>query len=192
MKKVVGLTGGIGSGKTTVAKMFESQGIPVYYADDEAKKLMNSSDVIKQKLISAFGNESYAEGELNRAYLAKQVFNDPEKLKIINDIVHPEVDRHFKNWVSQQDNEIVIQENAILFESGKKDLFDVIITVTAPKELRINRVVKRDHTTAEQVNARINNQMEEKEKIKKSDFVIQNIDLENSKKQALQILQDIN
>ena len=189
--KVIGLTGGIGSGKTTIAKMFEEQGIPVYYADDEAKKLMNTSGEIRKKLISAFGEDSFLEGELNRAYLAEQVFNDPEKLKMINGIVHPEVDKHFKNWISGQESEIVIQENAILFESGKKDLFDVIITVTAPKELRIKRVVQRDQTTAEQVNARINNQMEEEEKIKNSDFVIENIDLEKSKKQVLQILQDI-
>ncbi|RUA10002.1 MAG: dephospho-CoA kinase [Flavobacteriia bacterium] len=189
--KIIGLTGGIGSGKTTIAKMFEEQGIPVYYADDEAKKLMNTSSEIRKKLISAFGENSFLEGELNRAYLAEQVFNDPEKLKIINAIVHPEVDKHFKNWISQQGSEIVIQENAILFESGKKDLFDVIITVTAPKELRIKRVVQRDQITAERVNDRINNQMEEEEKIKKSDFVIENIDLEESKKQVLQILQDI-
>jgi dephospho-CoA kinase len=190
--KVVGLTGGIGSGKTTIAKMFEEQGIPVYYADDEAKKLMNTSELIKQKLISAFGEDSYQNGKLNRAYLAEQVFNDKEKLKTINSIVHPEVDRHFKEWVSAQQSKIVVQENAILFESGKKDRFDVIITVTAPEEVRIRRVVKRDQTSEEQVKARIKNQMDDTEKIKKSDYTIENTDLAKSKKQVLQIIRLLN
>jgi len=190
--KVVGLTGGIGSGKTTIAKMFEEQGIPVYYADDEAKKLMNTSELIKQKLISAFGEDSYQNGKLNRAYLAEQVFNDKEKLKTINSIVHPEVDRHFKEWVSAQQSKIVVQENAILFESGKKDRFDVIITVTAPEEVRIRRVVKRDQTSEEQVKARIKNQMDDTEKIKNSDYTIENTDLDKSKKQVLQIISLLN
>ncbi len=190
--KVVGLTGGIGSGKTTIAKMFEEQGIPVYYADDEAKKLMNTSELIKQKLISAFGEDSYQNEKLNRAYLAEQVFNDKEKLKTINSIVHPEVDRHFKEWVSAQQSKIVVQENAILFESGKKDRFDVIITVTAPEEVRIRRVVKRDQTSEEQVKARIKNQMDDTEKIKNSDYTIENTDLAKSKKQVLQIIRLLN
>ena len=190
--KVVGLTGGIGSGKTTIAKMFEEQGIPVYYADDEAKELMNTSELIKQKLISAFGEDSYQNGKLNRAYLAEQVFNDKEKLKTINSIVHPEVDRHFKEWVSAQQSKIVVQENAILFESGKKDRFDVIITVTAPEEVRIRRVVKRDQTSEEQVKARIKNQMDDTEKIKNSDYTIENTDLAKSKKQVLQIIRLLN
>jgi dephospho-CoA kinase len=190
--KVVGLTGGIGSGKTTIAKMFEEQGIPVYYADDEAKELMNTSELIKQKLISAFGEDSYQNGKLNRAYLAEQVFNDKEKLKTINSIVHPEVDRHFKEWVSAQQSKIVVQENAILFESGKKDRFDVIITVTAPEEVRIRRVVKRDQISEEQVKARIKNQMDDTEKIKNSDYTIENTDLAKSKKQVLQIIRLLN
>ena len=186
------MTGGIGSGKTTIAKMFEEQGIPVYYADDEAKKLMNTSELIKQKLISAFGEDSYQNGKLNRAYLAEQVFNDKEKLKTINSIVHPEVDRHFKEWVSAQQSKIVVQENAILFESGKKDRFDVIITVTAPEEVRIRRVVKRDQISEEQVKARIKNQMDDTEKIKNSDYTIENTDLAKSKKQVLQIIRLLN
>lgn len=189
--KVVGLTGGIGSGKTTVARMFEEQGIPVYYADDEAKKLMNSSDVIRRKLISAFGKDSFREGKLNRPYLAEQVFNDKKKLEMINSIVHPEVDKHFKNWISQQDGKTVIQENAILFESGKEDLFDVVITVTAPREVRIRRVMHRDQSSEEQVVSRMNNQMDDNEKIKKSDFVIDNTDLEETRKQVLQILHEL-
>ncbi len=189
---VVGLTGGIGSGKTTVAKMFEEEGIPVYYADDEAKKLMNSSKLIREKLIDAFGEQSFKKGKLNRVYLAQQVFNDKQKLETINAIVHPEVDRHFKQWVSNQKTKIVMQENAILFESGKEDRFDVIITVTAPLEERIKRVVKRDQSTEKQVIARINNQMDELDKIKRSDFVIHNLDLPKSREQVLEILHKLN
>ncbi|MCB0473493.1 MAG: dephospho-CoA kinase, partial [Flavobacteriaceae bacterium] len=123
----VGLTGGIGSGKSTVARCFLEFGIPVYYADDEAKKLMHSSKVIRKRLVSEFGEAVYEKNELNRQYLASLIFNNPEKLKTINSIVHPEVRNHFKKWIKKQDAPYVIQENAILLENDFRTQFDCII-----------------------------------------------------------------
>ncbi len=188
---IVGLTGGIGSGKSTIAKMFEDLGVAVYYADDEAKKLMNTSPQIRIKLIDEFGEKTFENGNLNRAYLAEIIFNDKEKLQIINAIVHPEVDKHFKNWVSKQKGIFVIQENAILFESNKQDSFDYIITVTAPKETRIKRVIKRDKVSEQQIISRMKNQFDDAEKIKNSNFVINNINLSQSKQQVKNIYQKL-
>ena len=187
--KIVGLTGGIGSGKSTIAKMFEDLGIAVYYADDEAKNLMKTSLQIKKKLIDEFGEKVFKNGNLNRAFLAGIVFNNKEKLQKINAIVHPEVDKHFKNWVINQKGVFIIQENAILFENKKQDNFDYIITVTAPKNIRIERVIKRDKVTEEQIISRMNNQLDDAEKVKKADFVINNIDLEESENQVNEIYQ---
>lgn len=185
--KVIGLTGGIGSGKSTVAKMFEALGVPVYYADQEAKKLMHTSPAIKNKLIESFGKEAYISNELNREFLANLVFNNKEKLAQLNAIVHPEVHKHFKDWVKKQTSKYVIQENAILFENNKQGAFDAIITVTAPLDVKINRVMARDTTTKENVLARMKNQWKDEDKISHSDYVIHNIDLEQSKLQVNQI-----
>jgi len=185
--KIVGLTGGIGSGKTTIAKMFEALGVPVYYADDEAKNLMNNSIKIKNKLIDEFGNETYINGKLNRYFLANLIFNDKEKLFNINKIVHPEVDNHFKNWVKKQNSTYVIQENAIIFESDNQNNFDVIITVTAPKNEKIKRVITRDNSTKSKVLERMKNQLSDSFKIANSKYVIYNINLEQSKLQVQQI-----
>ncbi len=185
--KTVGLTGGIGSGKTTIAKMFEELGVPLYFADDEAKKLMNSNDKIQKKLIDLFGKETYKNGELNREFIAGIVFNDKDKLNKINSIVHPEVEKHFKNWVEDQNSKYVIQENAIIFESGAQDRFNYIITVTAPVDVKIDRVRKRDHISKEKVLERMNNQLDDDYKIKNSFFVINNLILEDSKKEVNKI-----
>lgn len=181
---VVGLTGGIGSGKTTVAKLFVELGIPVYFADDEAKKLMVKSPVIKRKIRKVFGEESYVDGELNRPFIAAEVFNDKFKLQKINAIVHPEVAKHFKHWVKQQTTAYVIQENAILYESNSRSRFDYVIAVTAPQEIRLERAMLRDGTTEEEILARISNQMPDEDKVKLSDFVINNIDLKDTIKQV--------
>jgi len=180
----VGLTGGIGSGKSTVAEYFRALGIPVYVADIEARALMDTSKSIKKKLIKAFGAVAYNNGELNRQYLAHLVFNNNEKLKIINSIIHPKVAKHFSKWLKKQEAPYCIQENAIIFENEKADQFDFIISVTAPQEIRIDRVVKRDHTTKEQVLTRINNQWDDAKKNKLADFVIENMDLLETKKQV--------
>ncbi len=187
----VGLTGGIGSGKSTIAKMFEELGVAVYYADDEAKRLMNSSQQIREKLIKEFGKESYKNGNLNRAFLAEIIFNDKEKLLKINSIVHPEVDKHFKNWVKDQNGDFVIQENAILFENNKQNDFDYIITVTAPKDLRIERIIKRDRIDKNQIISRMNNQLDDAKKIESADFVISNIDLDQSRVQVKKIFHEL-
>lgn len=182
--KIVGLTGGIGSGKTTVAKQFQALGIPVYIADDEAKKLMNRSKIIKRKLIALFGDEAYKDNTLNRPFLADKIFNNAENLKKMNAVVHPKVASHFKNWVKKQTTPYVLKESAILFENGAYKDCDLIITVTAPLELRKKRLLKRDNTTLEKIQAIINNQWSDESKISKSHFVITNKDLEETKQQV--------
>ena len=187
MTKLVGLTGGIGSGKTTVAKYFEELGVPVYIADSEAKALMNRSKVIRRKLIALFGNEAYLENTLNRLFIAQQIFNDKKLLNAMNAIVHPKVASHFKRWVNKQDSPYVISEAAILFENGSYKKYDFIITVTAPENIRLQRVIKRDNSNKQKVEAIMVNQWSDQEKIKRSDFVIENIDLEQTKIQVRKI-----
>ncbi|WP_116769247.1 dephospho-CoA kinase [Maribacter litoralis] len=185
--KYVGLTGGIGSGKSTVAKMFMQLGVPVYNSDERAKHLMNNSTDIKKRLVELLGKESYKEGQLNRAFIAKKVFNDTELLAQLNAIVHPVVREDFLNWANQQDFCYVIQETALLFENEVQNLYDYVILVTAPKEERISRVVNRDSVTREQVIARMDNQLEDDEKLNLSDYVVENIDIERTKSSVLQV-----
>jgi dephospho-CoA kinase len=184
---IVGLTGGIGSGKTTVAKAFRALGIPVYIADEEAKKLMRRSKVIKRKLIQLFGDKAYVNGDLNRAFIAGIIFNDKTNLGKINAIIHPRVARHFEKWALKQDAPYLIKEVAILFENeGHKDC-DFVITVKAPKRKRIERLLKRDNTTKEKIEAIIKNQWTDSEKVKLSDFVIDNVTLQKTQEQVLKI-----
>jgi len=187
MKTLVGLTGGIGSGKTTIANFFKEFGIPVYIADTEAKALMNRSKVIKRKLIALFGENAYQEGKLNREYLSQKIFNDKDLLQKMNAIVHPKVASHFKRWVKKQDAPYVISEAAILFENGSYKKYDYIITVTAPEQVRLKRVMSRDNSSEKKVKSVMDNQWKDAEKIKLSDFVIQNINLEEAKAQVQQI-----
>lgn len=184
---VVGLTGGIGSGKTTVAKQFELLGIPVYIADEEAKKLMNRSKIIKRKLIALFGNEAYIDNQLNRAFIADIIFKNKEYLQKMNAIIHPRVAKHFNKWMQKQSAPYVIKEAAILFENGGYKFCNYIITVVAPKEIRLSRLIKRDNTTQEKIEAIIKNQWTDEQKVKLSQFVISNEDLENTKKQVVQV-----
>ncbi|MFV8327408.1 dephospho-CoA kinase [Flavobacterium sp. ZS1P14] len=188
MTKIIGLTGGIGSGKTTIANYFQSFGIPVYIADDEAKKIMQSSEIIAA-IKKVFGTAIFENGVLNREQLAAIVFNDPEKLKELNKIVHPAVRRHFDQWLLQyRAAPYVIYEAAILFESGGYKNCDLIITVTAPLASRIQRVVERDETTRELVLKRIKAQWTDEERISKSDFVIKNTSIEAAKTEVVKIL----
>lgn len=155
MTKVIGLTGGIGSGKTTIANYFATIGVPVYIADDAAKKVMQSENIVQQ-IKTTFGDSIFEKEILNRSKLAEIVFNNADKLAQLNAIVHPAVKRDFESWLQENKNhDYVIYEAAILFESGRYKECDVIITVTAPEEIRIERVVKRDNTTREQVLSRI-------------------------------------
>jgi dephospho-CoA kinase len=187
--KVVGLTGGIGSGKTAVAHYMQSKGIPVYISDLEAKKVMEFPEIITQ-ISNAFGTDMIdANKALNREKLASIVFNEPEKLKQLNNIVHPAVKKHFDNWIMQhQKFPIIVKEAAILFESGSYKDCDMIITVSAPLETRIERVLKRDKTTREKILQRINNQLSDEERIARSQFVIKNENFDDTKKQIDELL----
>ena len=181
MTRIIGLTGGIGSGKSTVANYIASKGIPVYIADEEAKKLMDSKVIIKK--IQAIFEESILtnEGNLDRKKIASIVFNSPEKLVELNNIVHPEVKKHFTNWVKKQKNHpFVVKEVAILFETKGNLACDKVIMITAPEEIRIERAMKRDNVDRESILNRIKNQLPEAEKIKMSDFVVSNTVLKNT------------
>lgn len=187
----IGITGGIGSGKSTVAKIFEVLGIPVYYADEEAKKLMNEDELLRAKLITAFSGEVYLEGKLNRGYLSSLVFKDAAKLRLLNSIVHPAVIAAADNWLQLQTTPYALKEAALLFESGAQEHLDKVIGVSAPKALRINRVMKRDNVTREEVIARINKQVDENIKMKLCDFIIINNDQEMLIPQAVALHQQL-
>jgi len=184
---VVGLTGGIGSGKTTVAKLFATYGVPIYIADEEAKLLMNRSKVIRRKLTELFGKRAYLKSGLNRNHLAKKIFNDKTLLDQMNAIVHPKVASHFKRWLRRQNTSYVIKEAAIIFEHNNQSKYDYIITVVADKKERINRVLSRPNMTKNRVLSIMNNQLSDAEKVKKSDFVILNNSLSETKQQVHEI-----
>jgi len=177
---IIGLTGGIGSGKSTIAKIFKDLGVPIYDSDKEAKALMNHSFIIKKAIISLLGENAYQEGILNRSYVSDKVFKDNKLLSKLNAIVHPEVKKHFMAWTLEQEATYVIQETALIFENGSQANYDKIILVTAPKEQRIKRVIDRDSTNKKAVLNRMANQLSDEEKIEKANYVIENIDLEKT------------
>lgn len=187
----VGLTGGIGSGKSTVAKVFEILGIPVYYADDSAKILMQTNELLKQQLIFHFGNETYLNGKLNRSHLSSIVFNDKEKLALLNSLVHPVTIADAEDWFSRQTSPYVIKEAALLFESGAADGLHYIIAVTAPETLRIKRVMDRDSVKADEVKKRMTNQIDESIKNRLSDFVVVNDEQQMILPQVLKIHEEL-
>ncbi len=170
----IGITGGIGSGKSTVAKVFEVLGIPVYYADDAAKRLMNSDEELKQKIKLQFGDEVYKNGKLDKRYLADIVFTSPEKLALLNALVHPATLKDADNWMQKQTSPYTLKEAALIFESGAQEHLDYVIGVAAPAPLRILRSIQRDGITREEVVARMDKQMDETIKMKLCDFVIKN------------------
>lgn len=182
--KVIGLTGGIGSGKSTVARMFELLNVPVYYADQEAKRLMTDTADLKLGIVGLFGEKAYFNNKLNRGYIADIVFKDKERLKALNALVHPEVRKDFLHWVEAQNAPYVIQENPLIFEKNDQDSFDKVIIVTAEKELRIERIMDRDGLSKEQVLDRMSNQLDDTKKYELADFVIHNETLENTKVQV--------
>lgn len=192
MTKIIGLTGGIGSGKTTIANYFREAGVPVYIADDEAKKITQTPEILDE-IKKAFGDSIFDNSILNREKLSQIVFSDPEKLKLLNSIIHPAVRKHFENWILKHENApFVIYEAAILFESGSYKNCDSIITVTAPIETRIKRVIQRDNTTRELVLKRINAQWNDEQRISKSDFVIENLDPKITKSEVDKTLKILN
>ena len=174
----VGITGGIGSGKTSICMIFETLGVPVYYSDMRAKQLMNTNSELKAAISDCFGNGIYCNGTLDRRKLAEIVFNDRIALEKINSLVHPAVFRDFEHWHSQQTTPYTIEESAIIFESGIAERFDKIILVTAPENIRIERVCSRDNVAPETVSQRIRNQMPDVEKIPQVDYVIYNDNVE--------------
>lgn len=178
---VVGLTGGIGSGKTTVAGFFKELGIPVYIADEAGKRLMLTSEKIRQAIIKHFGEKAYTATTPNRKFIASLVFENPQQLKALNKIIHPEVAADFATWAKNQDAPYVIYEAAILFETGGYKKCDFNILVTAPKEERIKRLLKRDKSKIEEIEARMANQWSDEMKKKLTDFVIENTDLSLTK-----------
>lgn len=172
----VGLTGGIGAGKSVVAKVFEVMGIPIYKADEAAKRLMESNPDLIQSITNLFSEKAYINGKLNRKYIAEIVFTDKEKLKTLNSLVHPFTIQDGLNWMNAQTSPYAIKEAALIFESGSQGEFDHIIGVFAPINVRINRTIKRDHSSRESILERIENQIEDRIKMKLCDDVIINDD----------------
>ena len=188
-----GITGGIGSGKTTVCKMFEKLGIPVYYADDRAKYLMQHEHFLIDQIKKNFGDDVYVNGTLDRKLLASKVFNDPARLALLNSLVHPAVFRDTERWMEEQKEKkvaYILKEAALLVETGGYKALDKLIVVTAPLNVRVARVTERDKTSEEEIMARVNNQLPEEEKVKLADFVVtNNAGLEELEQQVLKIHQ---
>lgn len=186
MKKI-GLTGGIGSGKTTVLNLFQELGAGVYIADKEARRIMHEDSSVIGAVQKLFGNEAYINGTLNRAYIANIVFKNKKQLTALNAIVHPAVHSDFLKFCKEQKAPYVIYESALLLDNGVNEFWDKVVLITAPVELRIQRVVERDQLTSEQVQARINNQIPDAEKRKIADYVIENVDWEATKAKVIEL-----
>lgn len=190
----LGITGGIGSGKSIISTLLKVYGIPVYISDIESKILTESSPIIKEKLIHAFGKELYEGGQLNKALFASYIFNDKNKLTLANSIIHPEVNKHYNEWCEIQSahHNLIALESAILYESNIVQFTDKVLVVYAPLEDRIEKTMRRDNSTREKVLERINNQESDEEKIKKADFVIYNDEKLSLIKQIEFLLQSLN
>jgi len=187
----IGITGGIGSGKTTVAKVFEVLGIPVYYADEAAKEIMHKNEPLKQQLIFYFGKDTYVDGKLNRKHLSSIVFADKEKLELLNSLIHPVTIADAEQWFKQQQSPYVLKEAALLFESGAAEGLDFVIGVTAPAAIRIKRVIDRDAVTVDEVKKRMLNQIDETIKIRLCDFIIHNDEQQMILPQVLKLHEEL-
>ena len=183
----VAICGGIGSGKSTVCRMFAERGVALYDSDSRAKVLMNESEELRKALVAEFGEECYADGALNRSYLASRVFGSEEQLAKLNSIVHPAVKADFLRWAEEQEGDFCILESAILFESGFDAVVDKTVAVLAPLPLRIERAMKRDGATREQIEARVKAQMSDDELVARADFAIVNIHLEDVEKDVAEL-----
>ncbi|MDA9241011.1 dephospho-CoA kinase [Flavobacteriaceae bacterium] len=190
--KIIGLTGGIGSGKSTISKEFKCNSIPVYDSDTRAKILMNSSKVLKAKLIEFFGSSAYSNGFLNKKYISNLIFNDSSALNKINSIVHPEVFDDFINWKSRLNNDFVIYESALIFESGSYKLNDYNILVISDINKRIERVIKRDNIEKNDVLLKINNQWPDQKKIPLADYVFENSSVNENRKLVSSLINHFN
>ncbi len=190
-KITIGITGGIGSGKSTICRVFSTMGYPVFYSDTEAKEIMLSDSSVKNQIIKLFGERAYNDNGVNREYLAEKVFNNSELLSQINNIVHPAVRKKFNSWKLEQNERIVLNEAAILFETGAYKNFDHTILVTCPEELRISRIITRDKTSKQKVKERMNKQWSDEAKAALADFVICNDENSLVSKQVLDILKQL-
>ncbi len=190
-KTKVGVTGGIGSGKSLVCKIFSVLGVPVYNADARARWLMNNHEELKKKIVDQFGKDAYFQnGPLNRDYLAKKVFSNELELKRLNGLVHPVVGLDYENWEKKQQGAYSIKEAALMFESGSHQSLDFVINVSAPEEIRILRILKRDpFRTEAEIRAIISKQLTEKERIERSNYIITNDDHQMVIPQVLQLHQ---
>lgn len=182
--KIIGLTGGIGSGKSTVLELFKSLGVTTFIADLEAKKMMNSNSELIQQITALFGNDAYLNGVLNKEFIASIVFKEKDKLKALNNLVHPKVREHFESFVKNSNSSIILYEAAILFESGSNEICDYIITVTANYHDKIERVAKRDNVSKEQIEDRMQHQLNDDFKIRNAHFVIKNNELSSTEIQV--------
>lgn len=183
----VGITGGIGSGKSTVCAMLEEMGVAVYNSDARAKELMTTSATLREAIVARFGAECYTSEELNRGYLAERVFGDAAELAALNSLVHPAVMADFEAWAERQEGSYVVFESAILFEAGLEQRVDMAVAVLSPEELRIERAMRRDGTTREQVVARIRRQLSDDERADRAKYAIVNIDLEELREDVEQL-----
>ena len=185
--RIIGLTGGIGSGKSSVAKLLEQKGFPVYYSDDQAKNIVNQDPQLKEQIISLLGENSYSGGKYNRKYVAEKVFNDAELLEQLNHLIHPAVRLDFEKWVSAQTSEFVFKETALLFELKLNEQCYKSLLVTADDNLRIKRTMDRDNKTYREIETIMQNQMPEKDKMKLANYIIYN----NSDRDSLESETDI-
>ena len=183
----VAITGGIGSGKSKVVELLAQRGVAAYDSDSRAKALMASSAELRTKIIECFGSEAYDGEVLNRRYLAERVFNDKEALAKLNAIVHPAVMADFEQWAEEQEGNYVVMESAILFEAGLEGSFDATVSVMAPEELRLERAMRRDGATEEQIRERMRNQLSDEERCDRSTFAIVNIELDDLEEDVEQL-----
>ena len=189
--KIIGLTGGIGSGKSTVLELFKILGVKTYSADVSAKKLVNTDPYLINLIKSSFGDNIYDKGILNSRKLSKIVFEDTEKLKLLNSIIHPAVAKDFKLFLNSNKEDYIVKEAAIIFETKSENSYDKIIFIQAPLEIRIERVINRDNISREEVMKRINNQLDENLIIDKCDYVIRNENIEDLEDKVLSIHLDL-
>jgi len=187
----VAITGGIGTGKTTISNMFSDKGVPVFNSDEIAKEIMNTNSLLKNEIVTAFGDKAYDKNKLNKEYLSDVIFNNETLLKKINSIVHPYVAEEFNSWIQEQNSKYIIYESAIIFENQAEDFFDKIICVTASEEEVISRIMKRNDFSVDKIKSIINKQLPNDAKVQKSDYVIENINISKLSDKVLEIHNDI-
>ncbi len=187
----VAITGGIGTGKTTISSMFADKGIPVFNSDEIAKEIMNTNSLLKNEIVTAFGDKAYDKNKLNKEYLSDVIFNNETLLKKINSIVHPYVADEFNSWIQEQDSKYIIYESAIIFENQAEDSFDKIICVTASEEEVISRIMKRNDFSVDKIKSIINKQLPNDAKVQKSDYVIESMNISKLSDKVLEIHNDI-